>query len=862
MIKPYYYYWGKARASEGGPGYHLLPYHALDVVAVADLWLANSASLRNTFLESANTSNYDLLRAWLLFFVGLHDLGKLDVSFQLKAPDVAKSIWSEDLINNLNRTRPIKAFDHGQAGYAWFIKHLEHYPFLVQQEPDRVLEWMGAVAGHHGALIQNGVLKNFRAPELIKQKDWDARAAWIDDLSALFLLPNQAQQSELPGISIKLLAGFCSVCDWLGSGTDYFCYQDQIIDLPGYYEQSKQKALKALADSGLLSSKNQQAGMTLLYPEFSPKGLQCLIPDLPIQTGLTVIEAPTGSGKTEAALAYASYLLSQGLGDSLIFALPTQATANAMLSRLEKIAPKLFPQAGSNLLLAHGKARFNSAYKGLQLSGRQHTHQGKEEASVYCSQWLSSSRKRVFLGQIGVCTIDQVLLSVLPVRHHFVRAFGVQKSILIIDEVHAYDSYMNGLLDEVIRAQYKSGGSVILLSATLPSDRLRSLTCLWGNTDNQAEEQQPYPLITHVSERVEQWTCNSDDFQRTVALELKALSQTLPDLKLRRSIIAAAEKGARVAVICNLVADAQQLFQDLQQESDVPIDLFHSRFRFLDRQEIESSVIEQYGKDAERQSGRILIATQVIEQSLDLDFDWLITQLCPVDLLFQRIGRLHRHERSRPQGFEKPVCTILTSPQLNPQRPEYGLHELIYGNTRVLWRTEQLLIQNQEARFPACYRLWIEQVYNEEAWPGESEYLTEKYEAYWSEQYAKRSMARTISVSDTSPFRDTDANAAKLTRDGEMSLTLIPIQVINGQRLLLNQRSLEKLESWELDELLSLHTVPVPDSWSKTLPAAEEGVYFLPLTPHGEIWSAELEKANYRYDLKMGMERKLHESTH
>lgn len=198
-------------------------------------------------------------------------------------------------------------------------------------------------------------------------------------------------------------------------------------------------------------------------------------------------------------MAYAWCLLDKGLADSIIFALPTQATANAMLKRLETCAPLIFNDQ-TNLVLAHGKAAFNEDFWHLKSSYRQRTEQGKEEARVQCAECLSSSRKRVFLGQIGVCTVDQVLISVLPVRHKFVRGFGLGKSILIVDEVHAYDSYMYGLLEEVLKQQHVAGGSALLFSATLPHHQREALSKTWGGSLS-CQEKSPYPLVTHVGKR-------------------------------------------------------------------------------------------------------------------------------------------------------------------------------------------------------------------------------------------------------------------------------------------------------------------------------------------------------------------------
>ncbi|MGZ8929316.1 MAG: CRISPR-associated helicase Cas3' [Methylobacter sp.] len=189
-----------------------------------------------------------------------------------------------------------------------------------------------------------------------------------------------------------------------------------------------------------------------------------------------------------------------------------------------------------------------------------------------------------------------------------------------------------------------------------------------------------------------------------------------------KKIAQAAEQGAKVALICNLVRDAQHFAQQLAALTTVSVDLFHSRFRFIDRQKIEQEISRYYGKNEQERAsgGRILVATQVVEQSLDLDFDWMLTQLCPVDLLFQRLGRLHRHSRNRPSGFAQPCCVVIVP----IAESVYGDTPYVYKNLRALWRTGQLL-KNKEIVFKSnqeelkaytAYRDWIEKVYCEEAW--------------------------------------------------------------------------------------------------------------------------------------------------
>ncbi len=860
-------YWGKADpAYPYEQKWHPLAYHSLDVASVAASWWDESSTIQRTFLAAFSYAPLQpiQLRAWILFFTALHDLGKFDVRFQLKAPWALAAAWRPlgDKDHGVSKNDSEK-FDHGWAGIAW--PNQEYRLWLGDKDVDREIwerwkPWLAAVTGHHGDFYEPTKICAPEADDEIIAHDRAARHAFISALADIFLVPEGLGFQDLPPLTSpsaqSLLAGFCSVCDWIGSNTEVFAYQKPDTSLADYFVASvgKVQAEDVLHRFGLLAKAVSYKGLSaLLKPEESPRGIQVLVDSLPTTPGLTLIEAPTGSGKTEAALAYAWQLLDQGIADAIVFALPTQATANAMLTRAEEFAVKVFGNA--NVVLAHGKRDFNESFQHLIESGQRKTSQGKEEASVQCATWLANSRKRVFLGQIGVCTVDQVLLSVLPVRHKFVRGFGLNKSVLIVDEVHAYDAYMHGLLGEVLRRQKAVGGSVILLSATLPAGVRAKLLGAW---ESSGVDDAPYPALWHATQGAASCATVPDKHRperREVITECLKLPGAFPNDDVVGRIIAAAETGARVAVVMNLVDDAQRLARLLRGKTTVDVDVFHARYRFMDRQTKEKATIDYYGRDAARDKGRILVATQVVEQSLDLDFDWMLTQICPVDLLFQRLGRLHRHQREhRPAGFEFPRCTVLSV-----EGEDYGLHKLIYGNTRVLWRTERLLAGTDRIVFPEAYREWIEQVYQDDDRDDEPEIIKRDYKNFTGKQLAARAEAkRRLTTMTVKFFRDEDYAATALTRDGEMSLTVLPIQP-DGR--LLDGQVLSTLNERDLAETLNLHAVPAPASWKKRLlncRLENEGILAgyrqmeMSADGHGG-WSAMGGK--FRYSEDFGLER-------
>lgn len=868
----YFRYWGKADLKcPKEPKWHPLVYHCLDVAAVAAAWWDQSLAIRHAFTSAfgVETKQAGQLRAWVLFFTALHDIGKVDIRFQLKSMETLPKCWPGLNLEDIDTASHVtESFNHGPAGYAWAAKE---YPQWVANDDvdyqiwDAWRSWLSAVTGHHGDLSENSSLYPPDGEEYIAEHDRKARATWVKTIDDIFLRPKSSFISDLPptcGETAKiLLAGFCSISDWIGSHQDYFHYAKPVMECTRYFDNRVQsvKRRKLLFRLGLIKKPSQYGGIgTLLEADAHPRGIQVLVDSFPLSPGLTIIEAPTGSGKTEAALAYAWRLLETGHADSIVFALPTQATANAMLKRLEAFADKAFDGQGANVVLAHGKRNFNQEFQRLIEAYAVHTSRGNNEGSTQCSTWLAQSRKRVFLGQVGVCTIDQVLLSVLPVKHKFVRGFGINKSVLIVDEVHAYDSHMHGLLSKVLFRQRESGGSAVLLSATLPLSIRTSLLDAWHSVKPLVND---YPLITHVSGGEHLPMTLPGEYrpkQYHVSVECIPLPNAFPDEALLQRVISAAKAGARVTFVCNLVDDAQQIaksFRAMLDDSLIPVDVFHARYRFLDRQIKEDSAIKLYGKNAPRDGGRILVATQVIEQSLDLDFDLMFTQICPVDLLFQRLGRLHRHPQKRPLGFESPHCIVVTA-----QDWKYGLHKEIYGNTRVLWRTETLLRNTKgsikEILFPRAYREWIDAVYMRDDWEQEPSEIACEYDAFSALQQHKRSEAERLTSMSMTQFRDEDNRVTSLTRDSEMSLTVVPIQ--RGGKLL-DSTSTNGLNEGALRELLDLNSLPVPAGWDKYLHECdrdEDGRYFLEMRFDGSRWICRKGKSTFGYTIDFGLERR------
>lgn len=744
MAKSYFKYWGKAHKDEtaGEYQYHLLPFHCLDVVAVADIWLSKSNVLLKQISAQLNKSPTES-KAIVLFFIALHDLGKFDARFQDFVPELRLILQGDEF----EVDKDPRHYPHGTAGYKQFC--LE---FCDEFDSSSTMK---AVAGHHGYCDLAYAYEEPDADEELIELDKLARKEWLEFCLRFFNL------NEIPQVEeITMLAGLCSVSDWIGSSfTDFTTDVD--IDLQEYYQKALKQADVALQETGMLSAITG-AGFHYLFPKYQAKGVQTLLGKLSLEAGLVLVESDTGSGKTEFALAHASRLIHAGLADGIVFALPTQATANGLFERIGEAANKLFPDA--DVTLAHGKSKY-----------------------LYPDEdgFLHQSNKRAFLGSMSVATIDQILMGVLNIKHQFIRSFGTRKSVLIIDEIHSFDAYMVGLIEQVLKGQHQAFSSVILLSATLPKPlKTQLMSSYQGECLSNA-----YPLITQINLHKESANFTLPDTyqvqEKSINHQLWQSDNQLPDKAQCLQLINWVKADAMVAVICNTVTDAQKLYLQLIElaNTEITIDIFHARYTVADRIRIEKQILEKYGKQA-RRSGSLLIATQVVEQSLDLDFDLIVSQIAPIEFLMQRMGRLWRHDRSDKQTELSARSSAITLPTFITLVPSllqvesdwlkgYGGSGFVYKNIRALYRTQQYLQQTQLLCFPTCYRQAIDHIYQDLPLDGEPVELEKIADDYRNEQDSSFYNAKWISNFSSKPVTDVDPRSALLTREGDLAQTVV-----------------------------------------------------------------------------------------
>ncbi len=582
-------------------------------------------------------------------------------------------------------------------------------------------ELFGAVFGHHGRPVRDPLPLDDTLVCATCRAAAEAYAAAV-----IGLLSPGAVGPASPAF-VWWLAGLAVLADWIGSSQRWFAYESPDHTPEHYWNAiALPRARVAVAEAGVLPAAVAPAlGLSELVGAAaipSPMQAHAAALELPEGPVLALIEDQTGSGKTEAALLLAHRLMAAGRADGLFVALPTMATANAMYDRLAGAYRLLFAEgAAPSLVLAHGRRADHAGFAasildGAALPGRK-AEPEDEPGSAQCAAWVSDDRRRAFLAHVGVGTIDQALLAVLPTRHAPLRLLGLQRRVLIVDEAHAYDAYMGEELQRLIAFQAGLGGSTIVLSATLPSATRRGLVAAFAQTEGEAApvpDRMEYPLVTlvHAGGCAEAPVAARADGARRVMVErLESAEAAL------EAVHDAVRAGAAVAWIRNAVDDAAEAHAALAAR-EVPATLFHARFAMGDRLDIERAVLDRFGKRSRDRAG-VVVATQVIEQSLDLDFDLIVSDLAPIDLLIQRAGRIWRHHRDGRVVAAPRLLVVSPDPVAEPAAdwlgPALRRTGFVYRNHAVLWRSAREAFGAGAIVAPAGVRALVEAVYAPDA---------------------------------------------------------------------------------------------------------------------------------------------------
>lgn len=697
-------FWAKTSRDDTSAWLSLAQHLADTAGAAQALW--NSwvpASLRRRIGELLDVSVADAgtIYVWL---AGVHDIGKASMTFQTQLyerGDRDRDAFLNRLVdqglpvrkNSLERS--MRSLPHGLTSRVL----IDRWLIDAGLRPRQATGLAAIVDAHHGIRSAPelradaaAALENY--PEVWRhaQRELiDSMAAQTDVHPALSGLGRR-----VTGDAQQLLTGLVVIADWLASNSEQF---------PLAQVDDDAERLRAGLDIDLTSP--WQAAPLLMdqvderlrnrfdWPDtFSARPVQrataerALTEEVPL---LTIIEAPTGEGKTEAALLTAEILAARTGAGGVMVAAPTMATADGLFQRVLAWANNASPEnTVTSMFLGHSKAHLNQTYSALRRRSRAdrshadldqeayseiatdepaittspsgQTQSTRPRGDVIASEWLSGRRKGI-LSTFCVGTVDQVLFLALQARYSMLRHVGLAGKVIVIDEVHAYDAYMSEYLAMALTWLARYRVPVVLLSATLPEAQRTHLIDAYRSelhVEPMPSLSTDYPAITTVTATSVQSQAVSaapEDLLVTTALVPDDVTELLPRLR------DALADGGCVLLICNTVRRAQEAYTTLLAEWPQDVELHHAAFVASARATKEAALRAALGPSAHRGNGRpwrrIVVATQVAEQSLDIDVDLLISDIAPMDLLIQRIGRLHRH--TRPTTDRPPV---LQAPQL------------------------------------------------------------------------------------------------------------------------------------------------------------------------------------------------------
>lgn len=692
------YFWAKTTV-EGKPGVSVYD-HLVNVGYVALCIAENTPELLQRFqLQSSSVGALS----------GLHDLGKIAPGFQRKC-----EAWLEE--NDLVKVARNSCWDKAMESDHGKVSHAAIQAFLEKKGIGRkTAKFVAAVLGaHHGRLSlpnDRGYRPSGLISDSVSKIEWEsermaiAQEIWnrFDAKDTSFMLTDDSP-------SLWWLAGLTSVADWIGSDERYFSPErrEENVDVLSV-------AKKALDQIGFIApTLIKNLSFKSLF-DFPPNDMQAKALATITGPGVYIIEAPMGMGKTEAALGAAYQLIASGKANGIYFALPTQATSNRIHLRMNEFLRQIAPDMTASRLIHSNSWLIQPA---PELSPIATVTSGSVNDDARTGRDWFSSAKRALIAPFGVGTIDQALLGVVAAKHFFVRHFALAGKVVILDEIHSYDLYTGTLIDKLITTLEGLGCTVIVLSATLTGKRRGQLVFCGGLAD---EAERPYPLITGRYE--------GQTLEPVAATPPKARNANVEFITaddVVEEAVRVARNGGAVLWICNTVSAAQKQYYRFRV-LDFPVGLLHSRFPFWQREKLESEWMERFGKNGTTRCGSILVSTQVVEQSVDLDADLLITELAPTDMLLQRIGRLWRHERKqRPVGAAR-ICIIEEAKSLedfqtltpHEIKKALGSKALVY-DPFILLRTLEVWRKQKNIIVPEQIRSLIEATYEDRDYEPES----------------------------------------------------------------------------------------------------------------------------------------------
>ena len=786
--------------------WHPLKAHCADVAAVTEALLEKS--ILQSRLDALGQKSWlnDANRARLCVLAALHDVGKTNHGFQRRAePECTEEVGHvSPFVSTLFGTNEL------QKKFLDALAVPEKLGWFGSQE--LLSNFLLATFSHHGSPTHPGAPPPCslwrpsagRDPLAEIERIHEAARGWFP----------AAFESDAPALPEKpelqhAFNGLLTLADWIGSDERFFPYASNGSDR---IEDARRFAGEALDKLGLDPAPERHSlgydrpGFQSVC-DFSPRPIQSICTELEdhAEGSLTILEAETGSGKTEAALARFAQLFHADLVDGMYFALPTRTAATQIHERVVEAMKNAFPAADFRppvVLAVPGYLRVDEA-TGERLPGFE-VRWDEDGPQWNYRGWAAESRKRYLAGTVAVGTIDQVLLSTLQVRHAHMRAAALMRQFLVVDEVHASDPYMTRLLEEVLDHHLECGGHAFLMSATLGSSTQARLLDDASTEGTSAEDAaaMDYPMVTHADARCEELQrLGSEPASRSKAVRMEDRTAADHPADVAGEALKAARDGARVLVIRNTVSDCirTQLALEEVAGADEPV-LFraedviaphHSRYTGSDRKKLDRCLEADFGKGSDRE-GVVVVATQSVEQSLDIDADLMLTDLCPADVLLQRLGRLHRHRNerppgSRPDGYRRPWAVVLVPDErdLGPhisgsgkyEGKAFGPHGLgtVYEDLRTLEATWRLVDERETWTIPDMNRELVEAATHSETlrqltdelggeWPRHQQWLD-------GMRTAQKSHAGLVLLPRDKPFEDVkfphDLNEHIKTRLGE-----------------------------------------------------------------------------------------------
>ncbi|WP_328869596.1 type I-E CRISPR-associated protein Cse1/CasA [Streptomyces sp. NBC_00287] len=664
----------------------------------------------------------------VLFLAAAHDSGKATPAFACQVESLGEVMRRAGLdmhtLKEFGESRRLAP--HGLAGQLLLQEWMRERHGLSS----RVAGQFAVVAGgHHGMPPDTQQIHDLQLRPHLLRHPGPSEESWrrvqyelMDGCAELAGVRDRLgtwEDVRLPQTVQVLLTAVVILADWIASAPELFPYAPESWQPLG--PTGEIRRLRAAWEGLDLPAPwmpNEPVGsaeelFTERFPKFRGTAIR------PVQAeaariaqemepgGLLIIEAPMGEGKTEAAFLAAEILAARSGAGGVLFALPTRATVDAMFPRLLSWLDQL-PDEGSgprSVVLAHAKAALNEEWSGLLRAGSRSLAAVDPDsastgftdgaqtprirpAELHAHQWLRG-RKKQLLASFAVGTVDQVLFAGLKSRHLALRHLAVAGKVVVIDEVHAYDAYMNRYLDRVLEWLAAYRVPVVLLSATLPAERRRSLVAAYAGAaagENTETSSQAYPLITAVAPGRPVLSARPEAASgRRTQVSVEAMADDLDSLTDR--LDAELSGGGCALVVRNTVdrvLDTAAVLRERFGEENVTV--AHSRFVAADRAAKDAELRGRYGPDVELRPDRhVVVASQVVEQSLDVDFDLLVTDLAPVDLMLQRMGRLHRHPRRRPAGLARARCLVTgVDWQAEPPEPVAGSHAVYPGRWTLL----------------------------------------------------------------------------------------------------------------------------------------------------------------------------------